>query len=320
MPGPAEMHPRRNQLLGLGAAILLCACVAAVAADGRHSDRRTLIHAGTERSYVLRVPPGLTRGQQALPLVLVLHGGGGNAGHAERMTGFTSKAAMENFIVAYPEGSSRFRDRLLTWNAGHCCGHAMKTGVDDVGFIDALIGRLIAELPVDPLRVYVTGISNGGMMAHRLGIELPHRIAAIAPVVAALFGDEKPPVQPVAALMINGMLDQSVPYRGGRPGGRYASAWDGTPAKPALAQLEFWAAANRCRGTAASEERGALLLWQQQCPEGRSVALYLLRDTGHAWPGGKRGTRKGDAPGSSLNATDIIWNFFRAHAKHQGQP
>ena len=97
-------------------------------------------------------------------------------------------------------------------------GLAMRRRVDDVGFIGALIDKLSIDYPVDPKRIYATGMSNGGMMTHRLGIELADRVAAIAPVVATVFGDEREPTRPVPALMINGMLDKSVPFRGGRAG------------------------------------------------------------------------------------------------------
>lgn len=277
--------------------------------------RRTLLHDGDARSYVVRVPPRLPESKGKLPLVLILHGGGGNAEITERMTGFTAKAAKEGFIVAYPEGSSRFKDKLLTWNAGHCCGYALNNKIDDVGFISALIDRLIRDYPVDQKRVYATGISNGGMMSHRLGIEIPQKIAAIAPVVGALFGDEKIPALPVSALMINGMLDKSVPYQGGPPGGRFPGAWDGTAVKPAIAQAEFWAQANRCAMDPALEERGPLISRQYRCPDGKAAGLLLLKDTGHTWPGGQRGFRGADDPGSSLNATDVIWDFFRTQSR-----
>lgn len=275
----------------------------------------TLQHDGDARSYVVRVAPGLAQTGRKLPLVLVLHGGGGNAEITERMTGFTAKAENEGFIVVYPEGSSRFKDKLLTWNAGHCCGYALDNKVDDVGFISALIDKLLRDYPVDPRRVYATGISNGGMMSHRLGIALPQKMAAIASVVGALFGDEKTPAQPVSALMINGMLDKSVPYRGGPPGGRFPGAWDGAPVKAAIAQAEFWAQANRCAADPILEERGPVISRQYRCPGGKAVELRLLRDTGHTWPGGQRGFRGADDPGSSLNATDVIWDFFKAHPR-----
>jgi len=304
--------PKSAFLLIVAAEILKPAVAAAFA---ENLARETLTHGGDVRSYVVHVPPGVMGTGRRVPLVLVLHGGGGNAEITERMTGFSAKAAKDDFIVVYPEGSGRMKDKLLTWNAGHCCGFAMNNKLDDVGFINALLDKLVGDYPVDPQRIYATGISNGGMMSHRLGIELGHRLAAIAPVVGALFGDEKTPKHPVSALMINGMLDKSVPYLGGLTGGRFPGAWDGTPAKPALAQAEFWARANRCADRPGKEERGPLVRWEYRCGGGKGVELLLLKDTGHAWPGGLRGFQGADDPGSSLSATDLIWEFFKSRTK-----
>ncbi len=309
--------PGRLFILAVLAAATGLACSAVAAdADGRASaPRQTLIHDGIERSYVLRVPAGAAGGNARVALVVVLHGGGGNADNAEQMTGFTDKSRSEGFIVVYPEGSGRRKDRLLTWNAGHCCGYAMERRIDDVGFIGALVDRLIAAYPIDPARVYATGMSNGAMMAHRLGIERSGKFAAIAPVVGTLFGDEKKPPHPVSALMINGLLDKSVPDRGGPPGGRFTGAWDGTPTRPALDQAAFWAEVDGCSGVPAKDAPAAFTRWQYQCPANRAVELYLVNDNGHAWPGGHRGSWMGDRPASSPDATDVIWNFFKAHPK-----
>ena len=279
------------------------------------AQRQILIHNGIQRSYVVRAARELGQRSGPMPLVLVLHGGGGNAAIAESMTGFTEKAAREGFIVVYPEGTGRFKDKLLTWNAGHCCGYAMHNRVNDVEFISALIDKLIEDYPVDPKRIYATGMSNGGMMTHRLGIELSNRFAAIAPVVAALFGDENKPEHPVSAIMLNGMLDKSVPNQGGPPGGRFSDSWDGTPAQPTLKQAAFWANANGCRDIPGKLDSGPFILWQYRCPTGRAVEIYLVKDNGHAWPGGQPGSRRGDKPSSSLNGTEIIWEFFKAHPK-----
>ncbi len=263
------------------------------------------------RSYVIRAPRGLKRTDAPVPVVLVLHGGGGNAANAEKMTGFTPLVERERIIVVYPAGTARRpRIPLLTWNAGHCCGPAMEDKVDDVGFISALLDSVSASYPVDAQRIYATGMSNGAMMSHRLGRDLSHRVAAIAPVVGAVFGDEVAPTSPVAAIMINGLLDKAVPAQGGLSGGRGADAWDGTPAKPNLEQGTFWARANGCDATPVREERGADIVTRYQCPEGRRVELHQLRDNGHAWPGGQRGSRLGDKPSTSMDATEVIWAFF----------
>ena len=159
-------------------------------------------------------------------------------------------------------------------------------------------------------------MSNGAMMSHRLGIELSDTIAAIGPVVGTLFGDEAQPVGPVSAIMINGMLDESVPYYGGPTGGRGAKSWDGTPAKPAIYQAAFWARANDCDEPHSQADKGTFLLAEYHCPSGRSVKLYSVKDNAHAWPGGLAGSRRGATPSTAIDATDLIWKFFKTHPKN----
>jgi polyhydroxybutyrate depolymerase len=52
-----------------------------------------------------------------------------------------------------------------------------------------------------------------------------------------------------------------------------------------------------------------------RCPGGRDVLMVLVADNPHAWPGGVPGSRLGDPPSSSLDATEEIWAFFKAHPK-----
>ncbi|HUJ70694.1 MAG TPA: PHB depolymerase family esterase, partial [Verrucomicrobiae bacterium] len=171
---------------------------------------------GRDRVYSLHLPPAYD-GKHLLPLVIVLHGGGGNAEGAIRMTGFNQKADKEGFVVVYPNGSGRLKTRLLTWNSGNCCGYALDSGVDDVGFIRALIDELKKTRAVDPQRVYATGISNGGMMTYRLACELSDKIAAIAPVAGALNLENCQPTRPVSVIIFHGTADEHVLYNGGEP-------------------------------------------------------------------------------------------------------
>lgn len=268
-----------------------------------------------ERTFSVHLPPTPKNNGQPLPLVLVLHGGAGNAENGELMTGFSTKADREGFIAVYVNGSGRFGHRLLTWNARHCCGYAMDHQIDEVTFFNALLDHLETRYPVDKQRIYLTGMSNGGMMTHQLGIALSQRLAAIAPVVATLFGDEPQPAAPVPALIINGLLDQAVPNQGGAPGGRFDQSWDGTPTLPALAQGRFWAKANHCQATPAQSETATTLSWSYACPAGHEVELVVVKDNGHAWPGGRKGSRQGDEPSHSVDATKLIWDFFAAHSR-----
>ena len=292
--------------------LVLCFAFAGLA----RAEERSMMFGGQERHYIIDKPNGMKVGQK-LPVIISLHGGGGNGEISSKMTGFSEKAKSGGAIVVYPSGSGRFARmaKLKTWNADHCCGYAMKHQVDDVGFMRALITRLVKDYPIDPKRIFVTGMSNGGMMTHRLGRELSDQLAAIAPVVATVFGDESKAAHPVSALMLNGMLDKSVPHAGGPPGGRFSDSWDGAPAKPALDQGTYWASTDGCAREPVRRDQGTYIHWQYSCPGGKAVELYLLKDNGHAWPGGQKGSRRGDTPSTSLNATDLIWEFFAAHGK-----
>src|SRR5579884_3556132 len=75
---------------------------------------------GAARKYLVHLPAAYD-GSAATPLLVVLHGGGGDIGFAVRMFGFNEKADKEGFIVAYPNGSGRMGDHILTWNAVECC-------------------------------------------------------------------------------------------------------------------------------------------------------------------------------------------------------
>lgn len=283
-------------------------------------DLQTIQVNGVERSYLLREPSQTNRKpDEVRPMVIVLHGGGGNAHNAEKMTGFTKKAEKEGFYVVYPNGSGKRGHILLTWNSTHCCGHAMQSRVDDVSFISALIDKLSKEYPIDSRRIYVTGMSNGAMMAHQLGIALSSRIAAIAPVVGGMFGDEQLPATPVSAMIFNGAKDENVPEDGGLGSGVGArkGAWDGTPLLPATSQGQFWAKADDCETDPGIQRSRLLTETSWTCPKGVSVTQVMVLDGGHSWPGGQPGYRRADRPSQAINATDAMWEFFQAHPKPQ---
>ena len=266
-----------------------------------------------ERRYILHVPEKVSTSKTKVPLLFVMHGGGGNGKNAVRMTGFDDVADREGFIVVYAEGSGRRDDKLLTWNAEHCCGYAMNNDADDVGFVSAVIDKMVKNYPVDARRVFVTGMSNGGMITHRIGRELSHKIRGIAPVVGGMFGDEALPDNGVAALIINGALDKSIPIDGGQTGGKAKHAWDGTPLKPVTYQGTYWAKANGCKADPVkSSPKKNVTLYTYSCPVGKDVIIMIAEDGGHAWHGGQAGSRFGDSPSQAFDSTEEIWAFFKA--------
>jgi polyhydroxybutyrate depolymerase len=247
------------------------------------------------------------------PLVIVLHGGGGNGENAMQQTGFDTVARREGLVVAYPYGSSRFSaTRLLTWNATHCCSYARQAQKDDVRFIATLIDQLVAQGVADPARVYVTGLSNGGMMTHRLALALPDRITAIAPVISSLFGDEALAPLDMPVLIINGAVDDIVKPEGGELGvgrllGRRAAD---RPALPVASQRTFWAERNAC-SELEEDETSLYVRWVYSgCRTDAEVVHYLVKDNGHAWPGGSAPREQADRPVRDFKASEIIWEFF----------
>ncbi len=303
------------RLLVALAALLLAPALLAQPRDRDRSGERTLTHDGRERTYLVH---DFARETPA-PVVVVLHGGGGNAANAVRMSGFDGLAAREGFIAVYPNGTAgRRRGRLLTWNAGHCCAGAMTNRVDDVGFVAAMIDALVASGRADRARVYVTGMSNGGMMAHRLAREIPDRVAAIAPVVGAIFGDEPPARTPMPAFIVVGATDTVVPPDGGSLqlrallGRRSAANHD---VAPALAQATYWATHNGCGAPVTTETPRATTSTWSTCTSGAPVVFHRVAGNGHAWPGGEAGRRGAAAPTHAFNATDEMWAFFKTQRR-----
>lgn len=304
----------RNGVWTLGLlAVLLAAGTARGAGTLEH-----LTFGGRDRTYLVHVPPGLP---EPVPLVVALHGGGGNAMATLNMTGLNAEADAAGFMVVYPNGTDRSRPLLnlmgkpgfLTWNAGNCCGYAQEHRVDDVGFIRAVVDQLESRYRIDPKRIYATGISNGGMMAYSLACEASDMFAAVG-VVSGIITDARcRPAHPVAVIDFHGTADQNVPINGGV--GSKAFIKDRRP--PVQDSIDFWVKADGCR-TAPKETRSATLVVKSYggCRDGSAVTYYIIEGGGHAWPGGNRLSRMLDVPGQAVNATDVMWRFFAAHPKH----
>jgi polyhydroxybutyrate depolymerase len=268
---------------------------------------------GRTRSYLLHVPSDYG-GKKPMALVIVFHGGGSNAKGAEKMTGFSALADKKGFMVVYPNGIGRIYDKYLTWNAGNCCGYALDQKVDDIGFIASLIEKLEKEFPIDPDRIYATGISNGAMMVYRLACELSDKIAAIAPVAGALNNKDCFPMSPVSVIAFHGSADQHVLYNGGRPQKRN-DTHERKDSSVAYA-MDFWAARDTCEPRPEEMEKGRLKIktWTS-CLGESEVSLYTIIGGGHAWPGAEKGSLWGNESITDVPATVIIWDFFDRHPK-----
>jgi polyhydroxybutyrate depolymerase len=306
--------------LSVGAALCFLAVKAAVAAAPDHPKatgtftRNQGMIGGRARSFFLYEPRDLKPGA---PLLFMFHGGGGDGGEARLETGgeFEMLADRYGFVVAYPEGIG------MSWNG---CRKMQNTrrdrrGIDDVGFVDAMIAQEIARHHIDPKRVYAVGHSNGGSLAFRLALERPGAFAGIATISSNLPApdnmDCQPMPAPLSVMVMNGTADPVNPYNGGTNNrgtslGRvrstdetvqYFANLDGLNDPPQIARLP-----HRDDSDKTWVER---LSWT--APGKPSVVLYTIHSGGHVIPQPVwHYPRSVGAQTKDLDAPAAIWDFF----------
>jgi polyhydroxybutyrate depolymerase len=300
----------------LVAAIVFALLAFPCTADPRSDSQEAIELDGVARTFFVHVPQGLDPKRPA-PLVVVFHGGGGNAMNGANMSGMSAKADAGGFIVAYPNGTGPGAWNLLTWNTWRCCGYAFDQHVDDVKFVRAMVRTLSAEYAIDPKRIYATGMSNGGMMAYRLGCEAADLFAAIAPVAGALDTESCKPSAPVSAIIFHGEADKHVPYQGGKPTATIDRRHPRVD-NPVSYAVDVFTRANGCALQPTRTKTGHVRHdVYSTCKNATAVELYSIEGQGHAWPGGQKGLRAGnvDPPTTEISATNLMWDFFKAHPK-----
>lgn len=291
---------------------------------------------GYDRRFVVYTPP-LYTGKQKMPVVMVLHGGGGNLEGTMDQVGMNETADKYGFIVVYPEGIGK--GKFHVWNGGKCCGKAHEDDVDDVGYFDQLIEILKKNYAIDHKRIYSTGISNGAQMSYRLSCELSHKVAAIAPIAAQNMIENCKPKRGVPTIHFHGTEDKCAIYKGGYAcGGCFADFFRsfGIPIKK-----HTWP----CRSVMQTmEERAKYYSCQSRVPEiyfehgdvtckrwtgcrdEAEVELCSVHGGGHTWPGAtknipacekrpkglmcKRWTEGIGKTTQNINANEAMWAFF----------
>lgn len=301
------------------------------------------------RGYLLHVPPGYTC-IRPRPVVIALHGGGSNkeamrlltcpSGRADDPQCLDALADREGFIVVYPDGTENLLWRTFnatnwgpgpggwTPTGGYACvsGRACETNVDDVAYFNALLDDLQNVVNVDETRVYVTGISNGAAMAHRLGCELSSRIAAIAPVAGgnqyAHFRPCTPP-RGVPVIQFHGTAD---PAWGYGTGSQDLDLNGEGIAVSVPRTIAGWVARDGCVSGGTIEDLSDLdqsdgstvtRVRYDGCRDGAEVVLYRINGGGHMWPDGFQWDTV--FPGEygptnrDINGNEVMWAFFQAH-------
>jgi len=256
------------------------------------------------------------------PLVLVLHGGLGddddtvvlNFGKLNRL------AAEDDFLVVYPQGLGGH------WNDGRGVDRyvAQRERVNDVGFLTSLIDDLVEKRDVDAKAVFIVGVSDGAMMAHRFACEQGAKLRGFTAVVGAMpynvarrwarCGKER-----LSVLMINGTEDPIVPWEGG------SVSFDGQELGRVLSAertFELWARHDGCKDVAVTmipdfvpsdgtriERRQAL-----GCRDRTKVELFAVQGAGHTWPSGWQYLPEHmvGATSRDIDAAIAAWRFFQS--------
>jgi polyhydroxybutyrate depolymerase len=287
---------------------------------------------GINRKAILYVPPDIKRSEKPV-LVVVLHGGGGDAAGTLEKNGWLVKAEQQGFIVIAPEGlgirpklPSNFKLNPAVWNSGQYQATSPNASINDVAFIRDLLEHTKSIVDYDEARVFVTGHSNGGGMTFRLAAELSEKFAAIAMVAGRMTLDAPKPQKALPTLYIVGTLDPLMPLAGGEVKSPWGGSWTNRPVDE---QLSIWATAMRCAANpkTVQETITTKAVVYADCASNpskagvssgkpaASVTVLYLKGHGHHWPGGKQALPN-QLMGpivENINATDTIWEFFNKY-------
>ena len=256
---------------------------------------------GERREYLLYIPEGYKRGEPT-PLLISMHGFASWPVQQANISQFNELADEFGFIVVYPQG----RGFPLRWQTG---AYGEEDPFVDIIFMDDLIRKLMADYSIDPNRMYASGFSNGGGMAHYLACKMSDRITAIATVAGAyaLSSEQCNPIRPVPVVTFHGNEDPIVPYVGGTvsaPGYTLPSIGN---------WVSEWAKRNGCyvEPVEIMDENDVEGLKYSNCDDLVEVHFYTIIAGGHSWPGGRilpefivGYTNR------EINASALIWKFF----------
>jgi polyhydroxybutyrate depolymerase len=271
---------------------------------------QTVVRTLDDRSYRLHVGATVD-GSRPAPLIIAIHGYSGDAEGVESYLSLDPIADAQGLILAYPEGTKDPRGNRFFAATDACCNF-FGAKVDDDAFIMDVIHDVEKTTTIDPKRVFVVGISNGGFMAQRLACDHADVIAAAVSIAGALYKDTSlcKPSQPVAFLEIHADGDPVVPYAGGQ------LAPTALPI-PALvpsseASVAFWARTDKCPATGdpgksldfADGVAGAETQVErfEPCADGTAVELWTIHANDHLVD-------------LSASAPNNIWWFMAGHAR-----
>ncbi len=180
-----------------------------------------------EFHFRLLAPPEVEQGQR-YPLVLFLHGAGerGSDNRAQLLY-FPAQMAQTPWREKYPCfllapqcPSGKWWARLIPGGARPATGDTDETSSTDQGpppladelrAVTQMLDRVLAEHPIDPSRVYLTGLSMGGFGSWHLAATYPERFAAVVPICGGGNPAWAPRLVKLPLWAVHGAADPVVP-------------------------------------------------------------------------------------------------------------
>ncbi|WP_133469659.1 alpha/beta hydrolase family esterase [Paraglaciecola marina] len=260
-----------------------------------------------ERYYRLFTPSKYNP-QTSYPLVLNFHGTNSDPYNQEVLTRFEKLGQQKQFIVVSPLALFTRNDREpITWNVDY------EPGPDDVIFISHLIKHLNRTFNIDGNKIYATGFSGGARMSSRLACAIPHKIAAIAPVAGLRFPDLCKPNHGVPIISFHGEKDTINHYKLQHDSPVY---WN-MGIDEALGK---WVKNNQCTETNIQKYSDTIVEQRYSgCDDGADILFYKSSIAGHTWPGSSQADKFLEyglgTTEKQLDATNLIWEFFKKHHK-----
>lgn len=307
--------------------LLFFVCLSFVSGSLFGAEKIRIVHDSVSReAFVCK--PDSAKPSSLLPVLMIFHGGGGTSRGTMRNSSFPALSQTEQFIAVFPNALNKNWNDMRTGNFSE----SHKKKLDDVGFVSKLIDLLVKDYAADPKRIYVTGISNGGIFSQTLALKLGSKIAGAASVCAQIpegMNDLSSRPDPMSVMFMNGTKDPLVPYHGGdvvvnlMPGlnkllgrkpksrGRVTSTqesldfWlevNGIVAKPKITEFEDKAKDDGIRATKVLWQKGNL-----------AVCLIRLDGGGHTIPGGKQyiSERIIGKVARDIDGEKEIWEFLK---------
>ena len=266
---------------------------------------QTLKIDGQDRNYLLHVPANYD-GAKPIPILVMLHGRGQDGQDFANRSHLNDKADKQGFAVAYPDAEKWLGIKQLSaWDA-HNGLVPPGSHADDVGFLRSIIDKSQSQLSVDPKRIYMAGLSSGGMMTYLAATELSDKLAAVAVISGAMSGKEPKPKSPLSIISTHGTNDDVIPIDGlaGVPP-ILTEAGIPTFKTPEFA-TEFWKRQDGISGPGTVETNGDITRKHfVNKKNGTAVDELTLKGSSHV-------------PEDRFKVLDEVWNFLAAHPKVSG--